>query len=805
MEMAKSLFGRDHDGYVGKAEHTKKLQTLNSEEDMFEELPTLMEEVSVMDGLRPNAGGPFSALTPSMWPQDILAKLGQPEDESVIGPNDQPDYRFDEFGFRVEEEDGPEQNSNKLLSIPFVEDAQHRLMWIAHLEFSHNKEATELTWENVDVALPRTEKLRNMVREGIPHSLRAQMWMRLSGALVKKQKSETTYHEIVKASANNQLMTSKQIEKDLLRILPTNACFSNQNGTGIPRLRRILRGIAWLYPEIGYCQGTGVIAASLLLFMEEENAFWMMATIVEDLLPASYYSSTLLGIQADQRVMQTLIANYLTAVDETLRRHDIELSLITLHWFLTLFANVVHMKILLRIWDWFFYEGSIVLFQLTLGMLKMKEKDLHNLENSAQIFNSLSDIPGEVDDVEILFKIALEVGGSLSQTVIDTHRRRHLAYLMADQGGLVGNPEAVPNLPKQHLARRQVRKSKSILETLLFRGDNECTELKNKNIRQTEILVDLREAILKVARHFITIEPKLTNHIQLTADYSTHSHAKDHENFINVARTRKRRAKALHDFERHDDDELGFRKNDIITIISQKDEHCWVGELNGLRGWFPAKFVELLDERSKQYTSAGDDAISETVTDLVRGTLAPAVKAFLEHGMRRPNFLGGPIHPWLFIEEAASREVEKDFESVYSRLILCKTYRLDEDGKVLTPEELLYRCVQAINQTHDESHAQMDVKLRSLICLGLNEQVLHLWLEVLCSCHEIVQKWYYSWSFIDSPGWVQIKCELRILTQFAFNLNPDWELPPRRGKESQPLKDGVRDMLVKHHLFSWDL
>jgi len=283
------------------------------------------------------------------------------------------------------------------------------------------------------------------------------------------------------------------------------------------------------------------------------------------------------------------------------------------------------------------------------------------------------------------------------------------------------------------------------------------------------------------------------------------SHAKDHENFINVARTRKRRAKALHDFERHDDDELGFRRNDIITIISQKDEHCWVGELNGLRGWFPAKFVELLDERSKLYTSAGDDAISETVTDLVRGTLAPAIKAFLEHGMKRPTFLGGPIHPWLYIEEAATREVEKDFESVYSRLVLCKTYRLDEDGKVLTPEELLYRCVQAINQTHDDAHAQMDVKLRSLICLGLNEQVLHLWLEVLCACQEVVQKWYHSWSFIDSPGWVQIKCELRILSQFAFNLNPDWELPPKRGKESQPLKDGVRDMLVKHHLFSWDL
>ena len=49
-----------------------------------------------------------------------------------------------------------------------------------------------------------------------------------------------------------------------------------------------------------------------------------------------------------------------------------ELSLISLHWFLTGFASVVHMKVLLRIWDLFFYEGSVVLFQMTLGMMKMK-------------------------------------------------------------------------------------------------------------------------------------------------------------------------------------------------------------------------------------------------------------------------------------------------------------------------------------------------------------------------------------------------------------------------------------------------
>ena len=67
--------------------------------------------------------------------------------------------------------------------------------------------------QQVESRLPRSEKLRAMVRAGIPHSLRAQLWMRVSGALEKKQQSDTTYKDIVKASANDLLMTSKQIEK----------------------------------------------------------------------------------------------------------------------------------------------------------------------------------------------------------------------------------------------------------------------------------------------------------------------------------------------------------------------------------------------------------------------------------------------------------------------------------------------------------------------------------------------------------------------------------------------------------------
>ncbi|KAH6943412.1 hypothetical protein HPB50_021344 [Hyalomma asiaticum] len=764
MDFARSVFGGNStEGYSRK---NTEVETLSEDEEDVrcggsdcgagDSISANLFGGGSAQGYSPAPGGPFSALTPSMWPQDLLASLAQPEDTGC-----HHDCRFDEFGFRIEDEDGPEQTSRGVDSEePFQENPQHRLQWIAYLEFTHNNEVGDLTWDKVEPHLPHTPKLQGLLHEGgIPHSLRPQLWMHLSGAARKKRQAGLTYREVVRASANDHLLTSKQIEKDLLRTMPSNACFSHATSTGIPRLRRVLRGLAWLYPDIGYCQGTSMIAASLLLFLEEEDAFWMLCTIVEDLLPASYYSSTLAGVQADQRVLRALVTACLPDLDALLKEHDIELSLITLHWFLTLFASVVPMRVLLRIWDLLFYDGSIVLFQVLLGMLSSKESELRSLENSAQIFNALSDLPGSVRDAEQLLEASRQASRDVTEAAIEALATQAPCLPDGRPGG-TAQPRActkpaktvVPRYLLQHLTRRQVKRSKSVLQLLLQGEAGDCThpseeDVRHKNVRQTEILVDLREAILQVARHFQALDPKLQ--VTLNSDYSMESHARDHENFANVSRSRHRRAKALLNFERHDDDELGFRKNDIITIISQKDEHCWIGELNGLRGWFPAKFVELLDERSKQ---------------------------------------------------VANKEVEKDFNSVYSRLVLCKTYSSERCASMT-----LFQSVQAVNMSHDQAHAQMDVKLRSLVCIGLNsEQVLHLWFEVLCSCLSVVHKWYQPWSFINSPGWVQIKCELRLLSQFAFNLNPNWELPTQR-EPSQPLREGVRDMLVKHHLFSWDL
>lgn len=53
-----------------------------------------------------------------------------------------------------------------------------------------------------------------------------------------------------------------------------------------------------------------------------------------------------------------------------------------------------------------YLEQSITLYDHTCSLIFFfLETDLKQLENSAQIFNALSDIPGDIDDVDQLFNV----------------------------------------------------------------------------------------------------------------------------------------------------------------------------------------------------------------------------------------------------------------------------------------------------------------------------------------------------------------------------------------------------------------
>lgn len=71
-------------------------------------------------------------------------------------------------------------------------------------------------------------------------------------------------------------------------------------------------------------------------------------------------------------------------------------------------------------------------------VLMVQEEELIQSENSASIFNTLSDIPSQIADAELLLGEAMRLAGSLTDVAVETQRRKHLAYLIADQGQLLG-------------------------------------------------------------------------------------------------------------------------------------------------------------------------------------------------------------------------------------------------------------------------------------------------------------------------------------------------------------------------------
>jgi hypothetical protein len=89
------------------------------------------------------------------------------------------------------------------------------------------------------------------------------------------------YAQLLREAEHAPTHAINEIEKDLKRTFPDNALFESKEG--LDMLRRVLVAYSIHNARVGYCQSMNFVCALLLLFMDEEEAFWMLACIVEDL------------------------------------------------------------------------------------------------------------------------------------------------------------------------------------------------------------------------------------------------------------------------------------------------------------------------------------------------------------------------------------------------------------------------------------------------------------------------------------------------------------------------------------------
>ncbi|XP_057507308.1 uncharacterized protein LOC130790329 [Actinidia eriantha] len=281
-------------------------------------------------------------------------------------------------------------------------------------------------------ALANAITLKRLIRKGIPPVLRPKVWFSLSGAAKKKSTvPESYYNDLTKAVEGKVTPATRQIDHDLPRTFPGHTWLDTPEGQGA--LRRVLVGYSFRDSDVGYCQGLNYVAALLLLVMKtEEDAFWMLAVLLENVLVSDCYTNNLSGCHVEQRVFKDLLIKKCPRIAAHLEALEFDVSLVATEWFLCLFSKSLPSETTLRVWDVLFYDGAKVLFHVALAIFKMKEEELLISHQVGDIIDILQKTTHHLFDPDELLTVAFDKIGSMTTTTISKQRKKQEPAVMAE-------------------------------------------------------------------------------------------------------------------------------------------------------------------------------------------------------------------------------------------------------------------------------------------------------------------------------------------------------------------------------------
>lgn len=246
-----------------------------------------------------------------------------------------------------------------------------------------------------NVTLLRQPTFHKLIRVGLPNRLRGEMWELTSGSLYLRLENPTMYHDTLAKHEGKESLAIDEIEKDLNRSLPEYPGFQDEIGIG--RLRRVLTAYSWVNADVGYCQAMNIVVAALLIYMSEVQAFFLLSTLCDRLVPG-YYSTTMYGTLLDQKVFECLVEKTMPILWEHLVKSDVQLSVVSLPWFLSLYINSMPLVFAFRVLDVFFVEGPKVLFQVGLAILRINGEELLDATDDGAFISVLKSYFSRLDE-----------------------------------------------------------------------------------------------------------------------------------------------------------------------------------------------------------------------------------------------------------------------------------------------------------------------------------------------------------------------------------------------------------------------
>ncbi|KAF8012780.1 hypothetical protein BT93_I0819 [Corymbia citriodora subsp. variegata] len=191
-------------------------------------------------------------------------------DDYEVGPIPSP-RPLDRFGFAKQDvNSSPEGISRGKSKDEFEREERRVRKWRKMIGVGGSD------WKQYVRRKPHVVKRR--VRKGIPDCLRGLVWQLISGSRDLLLMNPGVYEQLVIYETS---ASELDIIRDISRTFPSHVFFQQRHGPGQRSLYNVLKAYSVYDRDVGYVQGMGFVAGLLLLYMSEEDAFWLLVALLK--------------------------------------------------------------------------------------------------------------------------------------------------------------------------------------------------------------------------------------------------------------------------------------------------------------------------------------------------------------------------------------------------------------------------------------------------------------------------------------------------------------------------------------------
>ena len=184
-----------------------------------------------------------------------------------------------------------------------------------------------------------------------------------------------TQIDVLKEVAWIDKATIRQIELDLDRTYTELGLFGSQ-GPYQQALRDVLMAYSCYRPSVGYVQGMGYIASTLLLYMEPEAVFVCMGNLLHKHHFPDFLLVDMEQIDLYAAAFTQVFAKELPALQKHLATTGVDCRLYIVEWWMTVFCTVLPLSASSLVWDLLVMEGISAIVRITIGILAVLQQDL---------------------------------------------------------------------------------------------------------------------------------------------------------------------------------------------------------------------------------------------------------------------------------------------------------------------------------------------------------------------------------------------------------------------------------------------